>query len=376
MRIALAEMRRRRGRWVSIVGAVAFIVFLVLVLAALADGLYVGTTGALINGDSDALVYSTDGRRSLVRSELPVSDLPEIEGVSGVADVGTLGVLLTTATTAAAAEPFDAAVVGHTPGHAGEPKKLVDGRRPEPGEPGVVLSDSSLQAEGVSLGDTLTIVGASQPLTVVGFVEDSRYLLAHSLWVPLATWEALRIEVRPETARLEAFVQAFPILIDEGADVESVAGAIDRAMGSTETVTTDEAALSLPGVAQQESTFTAIIAASFIVVALVIALFFALVTLEKRGQFAILKAIGSSNVALLRGVLVQALIATIAGYAIGFVLARLLGLALPATVPVAFLPATAASLFLATVAMGGIGAAFSFRRVIRIDPASALGGEA
>jgi hypothetical protein len=112
MRIALAEMRRRRGRWLSIVGAVAFIVFLVLVLAALADGLFVGTTGALTTGDSDALVYSADGRRSLVRSELPLADLPEIESVPGVADVGTLGVLLTTATAAVSPEPFDAAVIG------------------------------------------------------------------------------------------------------------------------------------------------------------------------------------------------------------------------------------------------------------------------
>ena len=43
MRLALAEMRRRRGRWASIVGAVGFIVFLVLVLAALADGLFIGS---------------------------------------------------------------------------------------------------------------------------------------------------------------------------------------------------------------------------------------------------------------------------------------------------------------------------------------------
>ena len=35
----------------------------------------------------------------------------------------------------------------------------------------------------------------------------------------------------------------------------------------------------------------------------------------------------------------------------------------------------AASLFAATVVMGAVGAVFSFRRIIRIDPASALGGE-
>ena len=74
MRIALAEIRRRRSRWASIVGAVAFIVFLVLVLAALADGLFIGATGALRTADSDGYVYSADGRRSLVRSTIPATE--------------------------------------------------------------------------------------------------------------------------------------------------------------------------------------------------------------------------------------------------------------------------------------------------------------
>ena len=115
---------------------------------------------------------------------------------------------------------------------------------------------------------------------------------------------------------------------------------------------------------------------SFVVVGLVTALFFALITLEKRSQFAILKAIGSSNRFLLEGLVVQALIATMAGYALGFGLSRLLALVLPSTVPVAFLPSTALSLFLATFAMGALGGLFSFRRIVRIDPASALGGDA
>jgi len=158
--------------------------------------------------------------------------------------------------------------------------------------------------------------------------------------------------------------------------VDTVAAAVDRALMTTETITTDQAILSLPGVEQQQSTFTAIIVVSFVVVGIVIALFFALITLEKRGQFAILKAIGSSSPFLLQGLLVQALIATAAGYALGFGLSRLLALALPSTVPVAFLLSTALSLFLATVVMGALGAVFSFRRIVRIDPASALGGEA
>jgi putative ABC transport system permease protein len=374
MKLALAEIRRRRGRWGSIIGAVGFIVFLVLVLAALADGLFIGTAGALQTGDADALVYSIDGRRSLVRSELPLSDLAEVASVDGVADVGALGVLLATA--AADGDAFDIAVMGHIPGHAGEPTQLVEGRRPAPDEQFVAVADVSLQDQGISLGDSVTLTDSSQPVEIIGLVENAQYLLAPTVWVPLGTWQALRFEVRPETIGRGPVAQAFPILLEPDTTVASVGAAIDEALETTETVSKDEAILSLPGVDQQQSTFTAIIVVSFVVVGIVISLFFALITLEKRGQFAILKAIGSSNRFLLQGVLVQAIIATVAGYVVGWGLSRLLALALPGSVPVEFLTGTALSLFAATVLMGAVGALFSFRRIIRIDPAAALGGEA
>ena len=231
------------------------------------------------------MVFSSDGRRSLIRSELPISALSSVAAVEGVADAGALGVLLATA--AAGADSFDIAVMGHLPGHAGEPKSLVEGRRPELGEPFVGLADISLRAEGISLGDWVTLTGSSHPVEVVGFVKDARYMLADTLWVPLETWKELRFEVRPETIGLGFVAQAFPILVDEGADVEAVAAAVDRALATTETVTTNQAVLALPGVQQQQSTFTAIIVVSFVVVGLVIGLFFALITLEKRGQLAI-----------------------------------------------------------------------------------------
>jgi len=374
MKLALAEIRRRQGRWGSIISAVGFIVFLVLVLAALADGLFIGTAGALQTGDSDALVYSIDGRRSLVRSKLPMTDVAEVAAVEGVADVGTLGVLLATGT--AGGDLLDLAVMGHSPGHAGEPSQLVTGRRPAPDEQFVAVADVSLQDQDVQLGDSITLTGSSMPVVISGFVENAQYLLAPTVWVTMGTWQALRVEVRPETTTLGPVAQAFPILLDPDATVASVGAAIDDALGTTETVSKDEAILSLPGVDQQQSTFTAIIVVSFVVVGIVISLFFALITLEKRGQFAILKAIGSSNRFLLQGVLVQAIIATVAGYVVGWGLSRLLALALPDSVPVEFLTGTALSLFAATVLMGAVGALFSFRRIIRIDPATALGGEA
>jgi hypothetical protein len=39
MRLAFAEMRRNLGRYLAVTAAIGFIVFLVLILAGLADGL-------------------------------------------------------------------------------------------------------------------------------------------------------------------------------------------------------------------------------------------------------------------------------------------------------------------------------------------------
>ncbi len=45
--LAIREIQRGKGRFASIVAALSLIVFLVLVLGALADGLFFGATGAV-----------------------------------------------------------------------------------------------------------------------------------------------------------------------------------------------------------------------------------------------------------------------------------------------------------------------------------------
>ena len=103
-----------------------------------------GSTGALRNSDADAFVYSADGRRSLVRSELPIDDLSVVAGIEGVADAGALGVLLATAATDG--DLFDVAVIGHIPGRVGEPTTLTEGRRPGASERLVGLAEQKTHA--------------------------------------------------------------------------------------------------------------------------------------------------------------------------------------------------------------------------------------
>ena len=139
-------------------------------------------------------------------------------------------------------------------------------------------------------------------------------------------------------------------------------------------LTAEAVGLAIPGVEQQSSTLNSIIYTTLAVAALVVALFFALLVLEKRELFAALKALGTSTGALGRAVMVQAIVASILGVIIGALVARLFGLIIPATVPTLFRTDTLIQIAVFTLVAGIVGAAFSLRRLARIDPATAIGG--
>lgn len=370
MRLAFAELRRERKRYLSIIASIGFIVFLVLILAGLADGLYYGSTGAYRNGGADLYTFDEDAQRSIVRSELPASAVDDVRSVAGVRDAGPIGIQLGSAEVGA--ELIDVALMGVEPGRPGAPVNL-DNYKGVSGFP-IAVADSSLKERGLKIGDVVLLTGATTSVEVVGFVDDSAFLLAGTLWSTTDTWRSIRTEIIPELAFLGDAIQAVAVSIESGSDPSSVAAAIDTTVGSTETVTTEIAIASLPGVEQQAATFQAIIIASFVVVGIVTALFFALVTLEKRGLFAVLKAIGATNWSLLQGLMLQGLVSAVGGFIVGLALSRLVGLVLPGEVPLTFLTGTAFLLLLATIFMGALGAGLSFKRVSSIDPATALGG--
>lgn len=377
MRLAWAEIRRTRGRFVAMAAALTLLVFLVLILSALADGLYYGATGALRSGRADLYTFSADSRQQFARSRLPAADAAVVAAVPGVAAVGEVGTLLTAGRCVGDCPGglVELALFGYRPGLPGGPDRAVEGRLPRPGEADVAAADVSLKEDGVRIGDRVTVAGSTLSLRIVGFTSDSRYQLQPTLWTTVATWRAVQAQARPELAGSGATVQAFAERLKKGANGSATAAAIDAALGvRSVTVDRQTAVLSLPGVREQRSTLDQIIYATLAVAGIVVALFFALITLEKRTQLALLKAIGASNRYLGASVIVQSAILCAVGVGLGVVVTRLVALAVPASVPLTFTAASAATAAAGTFVMGMLGAALSFRRVARIDPATALGG--
>ncbi|MEZ5115200.1 MAG: ABC transporter permease [Candidatus Nanopelagicales bacterium] len=364
--LALNEIRRSKGRFASIVSALSLIVFLVLILGALSDGLFYGSTGAIRSSNATAYAFSEEAEGSLVRSTLPAADVAELAAAPGVEQASPVGLLLTGGT--GPQGEVDLAVVGVDPEGAGVPTTLREGRLPEPGEDGAAAVDSRLLEEGVAVGSTLTV--GDVPVEVVGIVTDASYQLQPTVWTTVDTWRAMRDAVRPELRGQDDVVSAVALRTAEGADLAAVAAAVP----GTAVLGAEATGLAIPGVEQQKSTLSAIIYTTLAVAALVVALFFALLILEKRELFAALKALGTSTGRLGVGVIVQAVVASAVGVVVGALAARLLGAAIPPAVPTLFRTETLVTIAIFTVVAGVVGAAFSLRRIARIDPATAIGG--
>lgn len=365
--LAIREIQRGKGRFASIIAALSLIVFLVLTLGALADGLFFGATGAVRSTSAQAYVFSTDAQGSLIRSNLPATQVEAVAGTPGVEEAAGVGVLLSAGTIDGT--ETDLAIFGVGPQGVGLPVDVRQGRLPEPGETGVAAVDQRLvDQDGAAIGSTIGV--GSETIEVVGIVADSSYQLQGTVWTSLEDWRTMRNDVRPEFGGVTDDVNAVAVALSSGATVAGVAGELPQVT----VLSAEDTGLAIPGVAQQASTLNAIIYTALAVAALVVALFFALVVLEKRELFAALKALGTPTRKLASGVVVQALVASTLGIILGAIASRGLGLAVPDDVPTLFRNETLVTIAVFTLVAGVLGAVFSLRRIAKIDPATAIGG--
>jgi putative ABC transport system permease protein len=370
MKLAMREMRRRPSRFVAAASILSLIAVLLMFLGGLLDGLIRDSTGALRAQRADLVVYSSTAQQSFLRSRIPIEVRETIEATPGVAEVGGISVALLGARVPDAdpRELADVAVFGYELSPRGVP--------PTPG-PGEGYADVLLRNDGVDEGMTVLIGPARSPIRIVGFVDDTNYEGQAGLWVSSETWHAVQLANRPDNRLADDTVQALVVVSrdDRGGDARELADAIDAGTGGeTESLTIDQAIDALPGVSEQRVVFNQIIGVTVAIAVIVVGLFFALLTVERMALYGVLKAMGARTSTLFSGLVIQAVAVTAVAAVIGGGLAVLLD----ALIPVGAVPYDLSmsrvftSIVLLLVAAVG-GSAFSLRRMLRIDPATAIG---
>ena len=363
MRNALRELRRRPQRFFAVMAALTLLTVLLLFLGGLLDGLYIGATGALRAQRAAVVVYSSDANSSIIRSRIAPEVRAQVSAVRGVSAVGGLGVSLLGAVVPGEKDLADAAVIGYQRAPRGVP--------PVPAA-GDAWADRRLEAFGVKQGMTLRLGPQRVPIRVRGWVEDTNYLLQGALWVSPATWRGAQNASRPDAQFQPGTFQV--LVVDGPGDASALVRSIDRATGgATESLTKDEAVLASPGTRQQKSTFNGIISVTFAVVGLVVALFFALLTLERAPIYGVLKALGTTTRRLFAGVLIQGVVIVMVAFALGGLITLGITALLPVRIPLLLVGSRAVTTLVGLLVTGAIGGALSLRRIARIDPVTAIG---
>ena len=368
MNLPWIELKRRPGRFATATVVLSLLAALLMLLGGLLDGLLNGATSGIKGLNADVLVYSSSAQSSFPRSRIEAATREQAEKADGVDAVGGLGVAQfgVRVNPDDERELVDAAIFGYEISPEGVPQPPADGE---------AYAAESFESSGISIGETVRVGPMRTPLKIVGWAEDLAYAGQRSMWVNPGTWREILNANKPVGRVGDDVFQALVVKTDAGADPSAVAAAIDQATdNATESLTKEEAIQAIPGVKEQSSTFGQIIGVTLLVAVIVVALFFALLTVERISLYGIFKAIGATTPVLFRGLMLQAVAVTAIASTIGVTLAVIFDAvippdALPYRIEPMRIVTNVASLLFASV----IGCAFVLRRVLKIDPASAIG---
>ncbi|HEY8491808.1 MAG TPA: ABC transporter permease [Dehalococcoidia bacterium] len=371
--LGINELRRKKVQFGLITAMVALVVYLLLMLNGLGNGLHQAMIGSVAGLNGDLVVYDEDANLSVQRSEVDAAALAAVARTEGVAAAGPLG-HLTLTLLPEDGRRIDATLWGYEPGLPGEPDTLREGNPLAPGDVEHVLVDRSLAEEyGLRAGDALTLRagGAERRVTVRGVVSEGKYAALPTVYATLTLWDALKhANVTGERPAASVVL----VRAAEGADVGALARRIDGAVPGTQTVSRDAAALAVGGVREQDSVVYGMLGFTYLVGTLIVGVFFYVLTLQKIGQIGVVKAVGASTWYVFRELVKQVLAVMLLGTAVGAPLAALTVQALRRQMPLFDIdPGSAVVGVLLLAATALLGTLFSARQIARVDPIIALG---
>lgn len=353
MFVALRDLRFARGRFVLIGSVVALITILVGFLSGLTGGLATQNISGVLAIPADRIVFSApstgDSGTSFSDSsitELQAADWAATDGVTSAEPIGISQTRAEAGDTRAAI-----AIFGVQPG--------FDSTAPSTN--GLLsLSNPAATALGVTTGDDVTIAGTTYSVQTI----DGNGWYSHTpvVQMTLHDWQTYSAA----TGSPDAYTT-----------VLAVSGDPDWAAADTDNTTVSQSILSsltaLSAFRSEIGSLLLMVAMLFGISGLVIGAFFTVWTMQRKGDIAVLKALGASTGSLVRDALGQALIVLVLGIGIGLGLVAILGSLAGSALPFLLSPLTTLLPGAIMIVLGLAGAAFALRCVTSADPLTALG---
>jgi len=374
--LALKEIWRNKGRFFLVSLVIALITLLVLFIAALGEGLADGNRQYVANLDAELIVFLEKSDFNISSSRLDTNTIRAVRRVDGVANAGEI--YTSTSEIVSLQEPLEISMLAAEPGRPGMPP-VIEGRPYRGGAADETVIDEGVAIRsGIKVGDEIEIRSTQGTedeffyLKVVGLVEEQSYFFQPTIFVPPATWEQMRPQPLADLNDTTPYPNIIAVKLENPVLIEPMKQRLTRLVNNIEVADIETTINNIPGYSAQQSTVQTQGAFTLLIGILVIGGFFQIQVLQKVPQIGVLKAIGSSNAAVGLAAVIQIIVTTAIGVAIGGGLTYLFSLGFPPTIPLTFNGTRSVLAVIALLLIGPLGGMVSIIYAVRIEPLKAL----
>ena len=365
MFLALREIAFARGRFAIMGSVVALIAILMVLLSGLSVGLVNDGVSGLQRMKTTSFAFQENiGKDSAFSRSIIDRDSVDVWAEQdGVEEAAPFGNALINGKTDRGVD-IDLALFGIELDSFLAPE-VAEGSALS-GAPDEVVISATAAEDGVGVGDVITVEQTGAQLRVVGIMAD-QHTFGHVdiAYLPLETWQEIRAGVRQGD-------QVPDRVYDEITAVAVLGQDVDLEAGDTTSITTEESFGASPGYTAETSTLRLIQGFLYAISALVVGAFFTVLTIQRKQEISVMRAMGASTKYLLRDSLIQSVILLIVSAGVGVGL--LMGAGISSTAMPFALEAGPIAVATGTLlALGVIGAAVAVVRIVRVDPLTALG---
>ena len=374
--LALKEVWRNRGRFLLVSLVIALITLLVLFIAALGEGLANGNRQYVANLDAQLIVFLQKSDNIISSSRLQTNTINTVRRVDGVADAGAI--YTSTTQIVSTKTPLKVSLLGAEPGHVGMPP-LLAGRAFHTGDSNEVVIDKNVALRSsIKIGDEIEIRSTQGTadeffyLRVVGLTDGQSYFFQPTIFVAPATWEKVRPQSASELQDATPYPNIIAVRLQDPKQIEVMKNHLMAQVSNIEVADIPTTINAIPGYSAQQGTVQTQGFFTLLIGILVIGGFFQIQILQKVPQIGVLKAIGSSNGVVGAAAVIQIVVVTAIGVAIGGGITYLFSLGFPPTIPLVFNGTSSLLAVVALLLIGPVGGLVSIIYAVRIEPLKAL----
>jgi len=361
MKLAWKELKHSKIKYLLIESIIILMIFMVIFLSGLANGLARAVSASIENADAAYFVISNDAENMIGLSSLSKEVLQQVSTMTSD-NVTNLNIQRTNLNTYGDETKLDVTYFAIDPDdfllpYISEGKAISN----TDAEYTIVL-DASFQDENIAVGDVVEDSAAGIQMTVVGFTDDEMYGHSPVGFISMDTYMLINTEMNP------AFTEKYNAIAIQGSDIDNIT--IEGASVFDKAIIVDN----IPGYLEEQLTINMILWVLVVVSAAILGVFFYVITIQKLKQFGILKAIGMGMRELSSMITSQVLILALFGVITGNILAFGMASMLPNSMPFHLEIPMVIVISVAFIIITLITSLLSIIKVAKVDPIVIIGG--